>query len=308
MNHTRRGTILIIVAGVCSLMATLALGFLARMRSDGEESTLFLAETQARVMFAAALSYVGETSRIGWDLPGTPEHEEAFGWVDIRDGRPGPRDFRGNLLFAAADPVLGTGTRWPAVGSSMICDARLWKRPPTAISANVAPNPILHEPAKDWRSLVGFPTRDPQPAIANRAQFLAGDPTPMPWTDTPCWFRVYRRKPAVFIITCGAGSSGGYRDWQEVQDAGATDRFGSSATWQAYRNQEPIFWYEVEWNAGVNVTSSGYMYLTDLSIVPNNVSKTFGNSGTLGADHPNKRNQMGTFLYLQRLDHEPARW
>lgn len=308
MNQARSGTILIIVAGVCSLMATLALGFLARMRSDGEESALFLAETQARVMFAAGLNYVAETSRIGWDIPSTPEHEEAFGWIDIRDGRPGPRDFRGNALFTADDPILGIGTRWPAVRSAMICEARLWKRPPTAISPNVAPNPIRHEPTKDWRALVGFPVRDPQPAVANRAQFLAGDRTPMPWTENPCWFRVYRLKPAVFIITCGAGSSGGFRDWQEVQDAGASDRWGSSVVWQAHRNQEPIFWYEVEWNAGVNVNSSGYMYLGDLSIVPNNVSKTFGNSGTLGADQPNKRNQMGTFLYLQRLDHEPDRW
>jgi hypothetical protein len=184
----------------------------------------------------------------------------------------------------------------------------LWKRPPTAISANVAPNPIRHQPSLNWQALVNFPNRDPQPAIADPIQFLTGDRNLLPWSENPCWFRVHRRKPGVFIITCGAGSSGGYRNWQEIQDAGEANRWNNSAMWQAHRDQEPLFWYEVEWNAAVNVTSSGYMYLTDYSIVPNNVSKTFGNTGTFGADHPNKRNHMGTFLYLQRLEREPDRW
>jgi hypothetical protein len=301
---TRAGTLLIIVSGISALLAMVALAFLVRMRSDLEESSLFLAETQARVMLGAALTYVAETSRIGWDDPATPEHEEAFGWVDVRDGRPGPRDIHGNPLFACSDPVLGTGTSWPAVGSWTICDARLWTRPPTAIRSTVAPNPIPQDPAQPWSALVGFPTLDPQPAISDPVAFLTGDARPLPGTDNPCWFRVYRRKPAVFIIACGAGSSGGYRSWAEVVAASQAARWGSQENWESQRLSEPMLWYEAEWNAAVNVTSSGYIYQSDYSIVPANISKPFGS----GTDQPNKRNQMGTFLYLQRLEQEPASW
>jgi hypothetical protein len=300
----RAGTLLIIVAGVSALLAGMALTFLSRMRSDAEESALFLAQTQARVMLQAALTYVAETSRIGWDDPATPEHEEAFGWVDVRDGRPGPRDFRGNLLFTCADPAIGIGTRWPAVGSWTICDAHIWTRPPTAIRATAAPNPIRQDPALPWSTLVGFANLEPQPAAGSFTQFLAGDKKPLPGTENPCWFRVYRRKPAVFIITCGAGSSGGYRSWAEVQAAGLAAQWGSEAEWQGLRNQEPLLWYETEWNAAVNTSSSGYIYQNDRSIVPANISKPFGS----GTDQPNKRNQMGTFLYLERLEQEPATW
>jgi hypothetical protein len=106
---SRQGTILIIVAGVSALLAALALAFLARMRSDTEESQYLLQHAQAKIMLAAACNYVQETSRLGWDrypfptaanpsppAPSTPTvdglniHEEAFGWVDVRTGETGP--------------------------------------------------------------------------------------------------------------------------------------------------------------------------------------------------------------------------
>ncbi len=310
MNHrvttSRAGTLLIIVAGISALLAMLALAFLVRMRSDSEESHLLLAETQARIMLGAALGYVAETSRIGWDDPNTPEHEEAFGWVDVRDGRPGPRDYHGNTLFTCSDPTLGTGPAWPAVGTWTICDARLWRRPPTAIASTVAPNPIRQDPSLDWSALVGFPTLNPQPVSSDLASFLAGDGTPVPGTDNPCWFRVYRRKPAVFTITCGAGNSGGYRSWAEVVSAGLAARWGSQDAWESERAIEPILWYETEWNAAVSVTSPDWIYRKDgqNSIVPETISMLYVG----GQNHPNKRNQMGTFLYLQRLDQEPDHW
>ena len=49
----RRGTVLIIVAGLAALMASLALTFLARVRSDVEEGQLQLQMVQARVMLVA---------------------------------------------------------------------------------------------------------------------------------------------------------------------------------------------------------------------------------------------------------------
>ena len=67
MPSPRQGTILILVAGICALMAALALVFLTRMRSDMNESNLVLQHAQAKIMLAAACNYVQETSRIGWD-------------------------------------------------------------------------------------------------------------------------------------------------------------------------------------------------------------------------------------------------
>ncbi len=304
-HPSRSGTILIIVASISALLATLALTFLVRMRADIAESRLFLAETQARVMLAGALNYIGETARIGWDDPLTPAHEEAYGWIDVRDGRPGPRDFTGKALFNAdLDVRLGKGTKWPAIGSWTVCDARLWTLPPTATTAHVAPNPIPPEPAVPWRELINFPNQDPRPATSDYDQFVKGLQTQLPGTDNPCWFRIYRRRPAVFIISCGAGSTGGFRTWQEVVDAGKESYWGTQEFWAIQFQNEPVFWYEVEWNAAVNTASAGYIYSGDQSLVPTNISKTFGN----GTDHPNKRNQMGTFLYLQRLEKEPDAW
>jgi hypothetical protein len=308
-RHTgpaRSGTILIIVAGISALLASLALTFLVRMRSDVQESQLFLAQTQARVMLGAALSYIGETARLGWDDPTTPANEEAFGWVDVRDGSVGPRDRTGRALYQAEiDPVLGKGTRWPAIGSWTVCNStHLWTRPPTAISPDTAPNPIRQEPTLAWRDLIGFAKASPQPAAPDFAAFIAGDAQPRAGTENPCWFRLYRRKPAVFIITCGAGSSGGYRTWDEAVAAGQEQRYGSREVWQTLRHEEALLWFEVEWNPAVNTSSSGYIYAGDRTIRPANISKPFGND----TDQPNKRNQLGTFLYIQRLEREPDRW
>ena len=128
--------------------------------------------------------------------------------------------------------------------------------------------------------------------------------TPDAGTENPCWFRLYRRKPAVFIITCGAGSSGGYRTWDEAVAAGQEQRYGSREVWQTLRHEEALLWFEVEWNPAVNTSSSGYIYAGDRTIRPANISKPFGND----TDQPNKRNQLGTFLYLQRPEREPDRW
>lgn len=302
----RSGTILIIVAGISALLASLALTFLVRMRTDVQESQVFLQQTQARVMLAGALNFIGEKSRLGWDIPSTPEHEEAYGWVDIRDGSVGPRDRSGKALYQAEiAPQLGKGKNWPAVGSHTICfSTHLWQRPPTAISPNTALNPIQQDPSLSWQELVGFAKPSPQPAAPDFDSFMLGDKRPLPGSENPCWFRIYRRKPAVFIITCAAGSSGGYRNWAEVVDAGEEARYGSQEAWEILRQQEPLLWYETEWTAAVNTTSSGYIYSGDRSIRPANISKPFGND----TDQPNKRNLMGTFLYLQRLDREPDKW
>ena len=67
-SHQRHGTILILVAAISALLATLCLVFLARMRSDTEETGVVMQLAQAKIMLAAACNYVQETSRLGWDV------------------------------------------------------------------------------------------------------------------------------------------------------------------------------------------------------------------------------------------------
>jgi hypothetical protein len=91
----RRGTILIIVASICALLASLTLAFIARTRTSVEETNSFVADVQARIMLIAACSYICEASRIGYEPRKDSDiiakfgnidrgHIEAFGWIDVR--------------------------------------------------------------------------------------------------------------------------------------------------------------------------------------------------------------------------------
>jgi hypothetical protein len=82
-SRHQRGTILIIVAGLSALLASMSLVFLARMRSDSEETQVVMQLAQAKIMLAAACNYVQETSRLGWDAnfpyyQGAPAHPSAI--------------------------------------------------------------------------------------------------------------------------------------------------------------------------------------------------------------------------------------
>ena len=115
LQRPRQGTVLIIVAGVSSLMAAMALTFLVRMRSDVEESQAIVREAQAHIMKVAACNFIMESARLGWDpKPAdgsrSPIRREAFGWIDVRVGRPGPRGEDGKRIGpmdASGAPVPG---------------------------------------------------------------------------------------------------------------------------------------------------------------------------------------------------------
>jgi hypothetical protein len=117
----RRGALLIVVVGLCALMAALAFSFLVRMRSDAEEAQRLSQDIQARAMLSAALMYVQETSRLGWK-------GETFGWRDVRDGMAGPRGFDG---------------AWPAIHAGMMNqegNRKVGGREFTPIGGPAAPN------------------------------------------------------------------------------------------------------------------------------------------------------------------------
>ena len=181
MRHgsTRSGTILIIVAGISALLASLSLTFLLRIRDGAQSSLLVERETQARLMLHAACAYVLEAGRIGYgpsrsdaQRPAGPAidgfvttpsgalaHREAFGWIDVREadgigfpeaGMPGPRDQRGQRIATTAG-------RWPDVGGVVICPMYCWTRPPYAISPVVAANPILVDESQRGDPRWGLP-------------------------------------------------------------------------------------------------------------------------------------------------------
>lgn len=129
-------------------------------------------------------------------------HEEAFGWVDVRDGSIGPRtlDYDGKPEFESdttgfdvrfnirwngnrdgsdylVEDSTGDGNpdrpAWPAVGGVARAPMEVFERPPHAISLEAAPNAIINDPAHDWFGYPLLHRPDPQPAVIVSEQTTA---------------------------------------------------------------------------------------------------------------------------------------
>ena len=360
-RQPRRGTVLILVAGISALLASLALTFLARMRSDVEESALVLQHAQAKIMLAAACNYVQEASRIGYDryrdlgagatppnvgkrgdLPSYPIHEEAFGWVDVRNGENGPLDREGKPFFPdSTDPTVTRTAKWPGVGGHVRCPMYRMKIPPYAVKLTAAPNAMVSDNAASadyCYPLLRYP--DPMPvennkwSIATRMQpshpmkplsdterdwmrgayrkHADGDTAEVPGTNGRAWFRVYRDGPGTFIVTCGAGGTFGFKNWQEILSENADGTFLNQAVFESIRNSETRLWYRIEWTAAVLETSYHNLhhevardhehYLT----WPPNSGHTW--SDTSRPTQTWTRNPVGTIRWIQRLISEPTNY
>jgi hypothetical protein len=120
--------------------------------------------------------------------------------------------------------------------------------------------------------------------------------------------------PAVFIVTCGAGASQGFKDWAKVLAEGAADAFGSPEAFAEIRAQERVLWFEVEWNPAVDaMRSCGYLDVTGQghgrAVGP-------GRNGSWSYQRRNPNDiatwqwfgyyQTGSFLYIQRLETAPS--
>ena len=355
MRHgsTRSGTILIIVAGISALLASLSLTFLLRIRDGAQSSLLVERETQARLMLHAACAYVLEAGRIGYgpsrsdaQRPAGPAidgfvttpsgalaHREAFGWIDVREadgigfpeaGMPGPRDQRGQRIATTAG-------RWPDVGGVVICPMYCWTRPPYAISPVVAANPILVDESQRGDPRWGLPllsNPDPMPAVANGwpaainesawNDHVSGDPQPVVVSANRSWFRVRRLSAATFIITCGAGGTLGFKDWDEVMLSGAQripgspggpELFGNDrAFFELLRNEEIRTWYEIRWSAGIRPLDFRYEEAMWWGTWLQNAFayRTYPVNGSQytgwGRSNRFNPNPVGTLSYVQRLD------
>jgi hypothetical protein len=336
-HAARAGTVLIVVAGLSALIASLSLAFLARMRSDAEESRLVVADAQARIMLIAGCNYIQEAARLGWEV--TPGEREAFGWVDVRDGLEGPRT-RSAAPSAGRIPAvrpedgprsvnfpIGTVGRFPMW---------VWKRTRYAIEPTVAFNPMERDPGKPGFGMPYLRHPDPQPQVVNHwseggdgssvndqnfdrgvvdpsaNDHVHGDPRPRVTSLGLSWFRVRRTGPARFVITCGAGGTQGFRRWSDL-DAAAKQEFGGEqgeSLWLSLRSQEILLWFEVEWSPAVG--GATYQCIDNEQAPDHYQWRPFN---PVHENYPNghqsqthARNLVGTFRYIQRLRHEPAEW
>ncbi len=333
--HARRGSLLIIVAAIAAMMLSMTMVFLVRMRTGAEEADQAVRETSAHIMLMAACNYIQETARIGWDDPLTSQHEETFGWIDVRDGSIGPKDQSGAMstnfngswrdIINITDPKLRPSAR---------CVMNPMRRPPYAIAPVAAPNPIAI--SGTYRGLPYVRNPDPipanhpvaagQPAVAlsaaEWADYVRGDPTPMQTANEPTWFRVFRegRPPAPatpppsatygasFVVTCGCGGTMGWKTWQEIPSAEQSRFNNDPAYWQSLRDAESILWYRIEWSA--SVATPDYYTINNDFVFPNS-DHYFASSmnATTGIrSQPHNVNMTGTIRYVQRLMQEPDYW
>ncbi|MDA3960532.1 MAG: hypothetical protein PF961_07060 [Planctomycetota bacterium] len=361
MTTARSGVLLIIVAALAAILATLGLTFLSMARNEGDELAWAARYTQARIMLHAGCAYVQETARIGWDRQlGDGSNEEAYGWVDVRGGirdraafasrmgrAPtaaeegrfpiGPRSNQDlvtesgasgadgiyDAMYATTLAVDGNGDGiadrplWPAIGSVVRCPMQRLERPPFAITQTVAPNAIANDPSDPAFGLPLLIKPDPEPlfgpgvtaastASARWLDWSRGDVRPRAGAEGQAWVRIHRDGPATFVITCGAGASEGFRDWDEVRGLGEQALFQSNQDiFDQIVADEIRLWYRIEWSPAIAGNPPVTIDWRTLQLNP---------QGGGSADNVNQQpwarvvNQGGTIQWIQRLRAAPAVW
>ncbi|MBA3685467.1 MAG: hypothetical protein H0W72_09535 [Planctomycetes bacterium] len=191
-----------------------------------------------------------------------------------------------------------------------------------------------------WR-IGTYDRPDPAPVIdptVDLAAFAAGDARPRTATSGLAWFRVYReawedhdgdgtpyfdvvdlngglgtdwsgvaataypKNASVFVITCGAGATLGFRDWDEVVLAGAEASFlDDEGFFTTLRTSETILWYRMEWSPTTgDLAAKGRRESTGgpyQALPVNDSANTYSTSS-----------HAGSVRWLQRLDLEPPDW
>jgi hypothetical protein len=341
-HRHRRGTILIIVAGVTALLIGLSLAFLVRMRNDSEEMDIVMRESQSRIMLMAGCNYVQECSRLGWNMPGDADrirHKEAYGWIDVRDGSVGPSIDNGVdaqvpvKVWSAAlvEDGDGDGSKdrpaWPAPGSVVRCPMHVMQRPPFATQLTANYNPIVTDVDSPDFGMPYLTKADPQTFTGDRAKFWAGDRAPRQNSVNLSWFRCYREaaqdtvpapaEAARFIVTCGAGATQGFSSWDEVRGAGRTDIFNDDPSlFGEFLKEEVRLWFRIEWTAAIKDVTyhciENDLGTNDIDnytwFAMNASTKAAVAGGTSSRTQSHSRNMVGTIRWVQRLATAPTFW
>jgi hypothetical protein len=336
----RKGAILLVVAGLAGLLVTLAVAFLGMVQRHSSLAEQVAKEAQARLMLHAACTYVLERSRIGYDDSNfaarhPSEHAEAFGWADVRGSASmasqgvssgtsaitdtrvlihtmGPRDQYGDPLWQTGTDGAGN-PKWPNIGGVSICHMYRMMRPPYAISLKVSYNPIVADLSlkgrADWgQPLLNHP--DPEPFTSTWSAFSNGDLAPVSDSSGVAWFRVRRHSLTRFVVTCGAGGTHGYKNWDEAvslanetEGMSAVQIFGDQNAFNALLASEVRLWYEIQWTAAVPPIALGVTPAGWASDPANASALTSGVANQYMA--PASAHPGGTISYIQRLRKPP---
>jgi hypothetical protein len=332
---SRSGAVLIVVAALSALLAAMALAFIVRQRSSAEDSILLEQDVQARIMLIAACNYIQEGSRIGYDDGVDAFHREAFGWIDVR------------MVDNAGNPVMGPNCRgaspstvvplydatlreasgkhgltkdrpsWPALFSVARCPMYVMVRPPYAVQLTAAYNPIATDPSNQAFGRPFLTSPDPMPVVTRPmstpsalASYTAGDQSARSNSTGMSWFRIYRDGLDTFVITCGAGGSLGFNNWDEVQDAQAQGLFNSDlGMFLALLDQEVRLWYRVQWSAAVATPEVHNIKNAWVDGASQDYYISFPmNSSQSIRSQSHCKNMGGTFRYIERLRNQPTNY
>ena len=158
LSEPRRGTVLLIVVGLCAILLVAFAVVVRQMRTETSGSAEVTADAQARLMLPAAICFICESARLNPWAGG-----ESFGWTDVRPQRAtetidgswnaaiGP--LRRADVALPLDPAHGNlhaGNAWPTPGTCYRADMFCWQRPPGAVRSNLAENPVVMP--SDWVS------------------------------------------------------------------------------------------------------------------------------------------------------------
>lgn len=326
-NVNRHGTILIIVAGLCAVLASLTVAFLSRMHADAQEMQIIKQETQARIMLMAGCNWIQEASRIGWAsntaAPGS--NTETFGWIDVRDNKIGPKFIANDRDDDSKFPI-GKYKRFPMY---------VMEKPPYAIQLTasynpirtpISPNPVNFGHADFGKPYLRYP--DPQPIVQNGwdpstptgttvnddnfTKWATGDRNPRVNSINMSWFRIWRESAATFVITCGGGGTQGFRSWSEMSLAEQALFNDDKQLFASIQEHEVRFWYRVEWSAAV-MGMDYHMLDHSLGRDRDHYMVWPMNASHAPAGHEYRtqthaRNMGGTIRWIQRLVHEPTHW
>lgn len=365
----RRGAILTIVVGISVALLALALTFLSQMRADANISRALVDQAQARIMLTAACTYIQEASRVGHGEEAFGWRDIRDG--SQRDAVPGPRGFDGEPLYAAGSgewpdvggvarcamrrPVLPPwATKRPYAYNPV---PRRWPHSNPNLSGgeirynNFEPQPAqfpYDEPDGAWTYDSHF-TDDEDDGLVDGLQghegawqaFAQGsrldpdDPASLRAHQggPEAWFRVYREDVDHFIVTVGTGATRGFRDWAEVQAAGAESLFLSDeSVFQEAAVAERRQWYRVAWSPSVSGRSMPYVQQNRMNIgdhygwevkppplpfelmIPNfhpdehNEGIAISGNGVKDTAPTYETSHMGSISFIERLHEEPSSW
>ncbi len=240
----------------------------------------------------------------------------------------------------------GARKRWPAIGAAARCPMHVLQQPPFATALTAAYNPMPTDPADPDFGKPYLRHPDPQPpqatsngwpvtppadpvaaasavSPAELAAWSAGDGRPRPESVGLSWFRVFRESSARFIVTCGAGSTMGFRDWADVTyPPSQAEMFGNDqALFERLVQDEHRLWYRVEWSDAIGSVYFGNFINNEIYpasyaggggsnkrdwdhwlLHPINASQRSHGSLRNSVFRPN---QCGTIRWIQRLESAP---